>query len=199
MNKTPCIKCTPEIWEYIEPFLINWRYVKCYDFSYDWETYPILVIDYCGVFGRYSNISNISNIDGYDRELITDINIFLDKAAKLKGFTYKRKIMEINGVEIKPGMIIETVDSIRNSKSFWIVFPTKKGLAITRWGYSSWEYINEFVKYHSKDIENIYDCVNGESLTSGDVLWGKSKEIVITMDEIAEKFGYPIEQIRIMK
>lgn len=197
-EKIPCIRCNSQLWNYVKPYLKEWGYnFNNISFNDDSKDYPLLVINFNGRLGRCYTLP-LYYKDGYNRILMTDVEGFLERAATLKGFTYKKPVL-VNGIEIKPGMVIETVDSIRNSKSFWIVFPTKKGLAITRWGYSSWEFINEFVKYHSKDIENIYDCINGESLTSGDVLWGKSKEIVITMDKIAEKFGYPVDCIKIMK
>lgn len=33
----------------------------------------------------------------------------------------------------------------------------------------------------------------------GTILWKKPKEIILTIDEIAEKFGYNVEQIQIKK
>lgn len=136
-----------------------------------------------------------SNSFYYNRELITDIEEFLQKAAELKGFTYKRKdIMEINGVEIKPGMVIET-----NNSEYWIVFPTKKGLAVVKHGKDIWGSLIRFVSKHNEEITMIYDLPGMDSLTEGEVLWGKPKEVVITMDEIAKKFGYPVEYIKIKK
>ena len=102
--------------------------------------------------------------------------------------------MKINGIEIKPGMVIET-----QSKNIWIVFPTEKGLAVIKYQENSWYLLESFVKYFKKDIEVIYSLSNGDSLTGGIKLWEKSKEIELTMDQIAEKFGIPVEKLKIKK
>ena len=28
MERIPCIKCTPELWEYIKPYLEEWGYIR---------------------------------------------------------------------------------------------------------------------------------------------------------------------------
>jgi hypothetical protein len=102
--------------------------------------------------------------------------------------------MKINGIEIKPGMVIET----SNNES-WVVFPTKKGLAVINDQATQWDNFNSFINFFKNDIEKIYDLSDGNFLTGGNKLWEKPKEIVLTMQEIAEKFGVPVEQLRIKK
>lgn len=102
--------------------------------------------------------------------------------------------MEINEIEIKPGMVIET-----QSKGIWVVFPTEKGLAVIKYQENSWYLLESFVKYFKDDIKAVYGLSNGDSLTGGVKLWEKPKETVFTMEEIAKKFDIPVEELRIKK
>lgn len=104
--------------------------------------------------------------------------------------------MTINGVELKAGMVIET------EKDCWVVFPTQKGLAVINYTYttsriSSWDLIGDFIRQHKNEIKSIHDISNGGSLTDGEILWEKPQEVVLTMQEIADKFGINVEQLRI--
>lgn len=188
MEKIPCIECNTKLWEYIRPYLEKWDYKPYITFG-DFETYPLLAINIVGELGLYNNISS-SCVNSYNRELVFNVEEFLERAAALKGFTYKRKdIMKINGIEIKPGMII----TCENSADY-IAFPTKEGLAFAN------IFVGEWTTTIPEDIIAIRDLVEDEYLTSGKILWKKPKEkIVLTMDEIAEKFGYDVEQIQIKK
>lgn len=199
MDKIPCIKCTPELWEYIKPYLkkYNYRFGQIILFN----VYPLLVLNHNGDIGYCTN-RYISEVDNYNRELVTDVEEFLERAAKLKGFTYKGKdIMKINGVEIKPGMVIKTIDN-NNKKDYYVVFPLLNGeLGVISYNNVSWSDIEYFVKWYSSKIICIHDLTSTElgGLDSGKVLWEKPKEVILTMDEIAKKFGYPVEQIKIKK
>lgn len=102
--------------------------------------------------------------------------------------------MKINGIEIKPGMVIET-----QSKNTWIVFPTEKGLAVTSYQANQWDNINSFIEDFENNIETIYDLSDSNFLTGGTKLWEKPKETALTMDQIAEKFGIPVEKLKIKK
>lgn len=102
--------------------------------------------------------------------------------------------MEINGIEIKPGMVIET-----KYKESWIVFPTKEGLAVTSYQANQWDNIDSFIEDFENSIETIYDLSDSNFLTGGVKLWEKPKETALTMKEIAEKFGIPVEQLKIKK
>lgn len=202
MERIPCIKCTPELWEYIKPYLEKWGYKPYITFG-NLEAYPLLAINITGNLGLYNNLSS-SCADSYNRELVTDVEEFLERAAKLKGCTYKRKnIMAkyvINGVEIKPGMVIEIQDN--DKELSYVVFPLLNGrLGLICYNKSSWSGIEYFIKYYSHKIICIHDLTSEElgGLSRGKVLWEKPKEIILTIDEIAEKFGCPAEQIRIKK
>lgn len=186
MKKIPCIKCNPKMWKYIKPYLIDWGYsIKV---TTDWVTYPILVINESGILGICNNYL-VSFAGEYGRELVTDVEEFLKRAAELKGFTYKKEdIMEINGIEIKPGMVINTKEN-----GDYIVFPTNKGMAFVNNTYGGW------TSTVPNDIIEIHDLSEGVNIDNGAILWKKPKEIIITMDEIAEKFGYPVESIKIKK
>lgn len=186
MEKIPCIKCTLELWKYIKPYLEEWGY-KIYTPS-SWLHFPLLVINDRGRFGSCDNYQ-LSHLDYFNRELVTDVEEFLKRAAKLKGFTYKRKdIMKINGIEIKPGMVI-----ITEHNEDYIAFPTYSGIAFAN------NVIGGWTSTIPEGIKQIRDLAITNNITSGEILWEKPKEIVITMDEIAKKFGYPVEQIKITK
>lgn len=194
MEKIPCIKCTPEIWEYIKPYLKEWGYKLREPFGLD--SYPLVVINECGTLGRCNNYQLFSK-DEYNRELVTDVEEFLERAAHLKGRKYiKKNVVKINGIEIKPGMGI-FVDS-RLAKNLYIVIPTKRGLGVVAYGLSfTWETLDNFLEVYSSRIVAICDIPN--SFIEGITLWKKSQEIVITMQDIAEKFNCPVDSIRIKK
>lgn len=194
MEKIPCIKCTPEIWEYIKPHLIEWGYELRATCS--WDVYPLLVINECNTLGRYNNYQLFSK-DEYNRELITDVEEFLERAAHLKGRKYvKREVMKIHDIEIKPGMGIFVYD--RLAENLHVVIPTKRGLGVVAYGESfTWYTLDNFLERYSSSIVAICDIPN--SVIEGDILWEKPQEIVITMQDIAEKFNCPVESIRIKK
>lgn len=89
------------------------------------------------------------------------------------------------------------VDS-RLAKNLYIVIPTKRGLGVVAYGLSfTWETLDNFLEMYSSRIVAICDIPN--SSIEGITLWKKSQEIVITMQDIAEKFNCPVESIRIKK
>lgn len=195
MKRIPCIKCTPELWEYIKPYLEEWGY-SINDMDSFYKS-PLLCINRYGLFGQCTNFS-MECRKSHDRELVTDVEEFLERAAKLKGFTYKRKdIMKINGIEIKPGMVI--VIERDGKENHWIVFPINCGLAVINYEFNIWDDLSSFIRDYNKEIIAIHDLSTGESLKTGKILWEKSKEIILTMDEIAKKFGVSVEQIKIKK
>lgn len=195
MEKIPCIECNKEMWAYIKPYLEKWGY-RIY-VSNSWEICSLLTINYGGEIGGCNNYP-ISHSKCYYRKLVTDVEEFLERAAQLKGFTYKRKIMEINGVEIKPGMGIYI-----NEKTYshlYIVFPIKDGLGVIPYGEAGrWLELSEFLETYKEKIVAICGLAEVGVSIGNNILWEKPKEVVITMDQIAEKFGYPVEQIKIMK
>lgn len=186
--KIPCIKCNEEMWEYIRPYLEEWGYYSHSVFDGNWDEYPLLVLEIYSSLTTYNNTFE-TNSTIFNRELITDVEEFLERAAELKGFTYKRKdTMVINGIEIKPGMVIITKDNVP-----YIAFPTHIGMAFTNNITGGWT-LNI-----PCNITFIRDLARDGSLYSGKILWEKPKEVVLTMDQIAKKFGVPVEQIKIKK
>lgn len=191
MENIPCIECNKGLWEFIRPYLLEWGYsIKSPEKNL--YKYPILVINDYGHLGACNNYSKIV-INCFNRELIYDVEEFLKRAAELKGFTYKKKgIMEINGIEIKPGIAIYLENE--NTDNLYIVFPVEKTLGVISYSKNYWwERLDKFLDLHSNKIVRI------DSSIIGTVLWEKPEEIVISMDEIAEKFGYPVESIKIKK
>lgn len=191
MEKIPCIKCTPEIWEYIKPYLKEWGYELREPFGLDF--YPLVVINECGTLGRCNNYQLFSK-DEYNRELVTDVEEFLERAAHLKGRKYvKKNVVKINGIEIKPGMGIFIYD--RLAENLHVVIPIKGGLGVIAYGASfTWYTLDDFLERYSSSIVAICDIPN--SVIEGDILWEKPQEIVITMQDITEKFNCPVESIR---
>lgn len=187
MEKIPCIKCTPELWEYIKPRLEEWGY-KPYATFGNWEEYPLLVINVTGELGIYNNV-NESCLNGYDRELTNNVEDFLEKAARLKGFTYKRKdVMKIKGIEIEPGMVITTIVGEDTCK--WIVFPTESDFGLLCYEKCSWYDIDGFLKTFENNIECIRKKPKGVALTDNDIIW--SKKTKVSKEEIADKLNIPV-------
>lgn len=96
--------------------------------------------------------------------------------------------MKLKGIEIKPGMVIIT----KNAR--YIAFPSRKSdcpiafANITAGGWTG--------SIPEVFVEKIYDLItDGES----EILWSQEWNKEITMSEIAEKFGIPVEHLRIKK
>lgn len=105
---------------------------------------------------------------------------------------------EINGIKIKPGMGI-CVDSKYDNNKFYTVIPTKLGLAVVNYGQSCyWLHLDSFLSQYKNRIVAICDLATQSSIR-GDFLWVAPEEIVLTMDDIAKKFEYPVERIKIVK
>lgn len=90
INKIPCILCNSELWEYISPNLIKWGYKHYLGLDPKWDLFPILIINWCGNIGDLIN-DDYASINKHNRKLLTNVEEFLEKAAELKGFIYKRK------------------------------------------------------------------------------------------------------------
>ena len=197
-EKIPCIECTVQLWEYIKPYLKKWEY-SIYNVV-NFNNFPLLVINSNDYLGEVTNAHVLSK-EKYDRELVTNVEEFLERAAKLKGFTYKRKdIMQINGVEIKAGMVIKTKED--NAIYTYVVFPLLNNtLGVMAYDKTRWDTIEDFITFKYSKIIAIYDLIPAKSnfLYTGKLLWDKSKEVELTMQEIADKFGIPVEQLKIKK
>lgn len=195
--KIPCIECDSKLWEYIKPYLEKWGYTFKHITEKNWKKYPVLVINIASDLGLCGNIGSYSG--RYDRELTNNVEEFLEQAAKLKGFIYERKdVTKIHDIEIKPGIGI-CVDSKYDNNKFYTVIPTKLGLAVVNYGQSCyWLHLDSFLSQYKNRIVAICDLATQSSIR-GDFLWVAPEEIVLTMDDIAKKFGYPAERIKIVK
>lgn len=123
MKKIPCIKCTQKLWEHIKPYLERWGYII--SGISDWTAFPILVLNFDGIFGECSNVEKV-NAFAKNRELVTDVEKFLEEAAKLKGHTYKRNNMKTITIQVpddcevqivrKEGLIIRTYQDLIDNR-----------------------------------------------------------------------------------
>lgn len=111
--------------------------------------------------------------------------------------------MKINGIKIKPGMVLIVDEGAR--KISYVIFPCLDGsLGVISLQKHTWDSLSSFIKtYHSK-IVAIHDMLDSSEcgcLLDGDILWEKPKEIVITIEqairEVAKKYGVKPNQIRI--
>lgn len=100
-------------------------------------------------------------------------------------------IMKLKGIEIKPGMVIIT----ENAK--YVAFPSKRSgcpIAFANIETGGWTSV-----IPETSINEIHDLFTAGVIDSGKLLWTKAWEKVVTMDEIAEKFGIPVKCLRIKK
>lgn len=198
-TKIPCIKCTKDTWEYIRPFLIRWGYINAPSFNNKYyDLYPLLIINFGGKFGIY-NLDGETVACDYNRVLINDVDEFLELAAELKGFNKRNNIIEINGIEIKPGMVFRT--DKHTGYDLYVVIPLLHDeLGVVRYSGGYWNTLSNFIATYQDDIISIRDLSDcSETLMSlgGKVLWEKPKKIIITIEEISKKFNIPVEQIEI--
>lgn len=100
--------------------------------------------------------------------------------------------MKLKGIEIEPGMVIETI------KDVYVAFPTKitsEPIAFCAIVNGGWKAVID-----EKSIKRIRDLTTNASLHSGEILWDKKTQLKeLSMKEIAEKFGVSVEQLRIKK
>lgn len=186
--ETPRIKYDPEKWKYIKTNLEELGYrLLCLS---GWKFCPYIVLDFTGSVGKCSNLSERESSNRYE---VTNVEEFLEIAAILMGKQYKRKDMvKIHDIKIKPGMVITTTNNY-----FWVVFPTEKGLAVISYETNSWYLIDNFINHYKEKIISIRDLSKGTRLSEGNILWKKPKEVVLTMQEIADKFDIPLKNLRI--
>lgn len=113
MKKIPCIICNSKLWNYIRKYLYDWNYNI--DFvSSNWKDFPLLVINLDGYIGKCINLEINRSIEN-NREIISNVEEFLEKAAALKEKSYN----STNSIHslIKTGMMV----SLRNNEKGLIV------------------------------------------------------------------------------
>lgn len=211
-NKIPYIKVSKKEWDYIIPHLMEWGYEPATTLvGLNFEDYPLLVIDSEGKLGKYNNHS-LSCVSEYKRYQETDIEKFLAKAARLKGFVYYNKKKPNTGEfftkdDLKPGMVIE----LRKGERRIVLESNYDGLfllGISDYGkisnyedcLTSKSYIENF------DIMKVYKietpCSMDEIMNDDkclELVWERDEVIEYTMQEIADKIGVPVEKLRIKK
>lgn len=151
-----------------------------------------LVLDYLDIFGKVEIL--LYDCCKIGRYLINDETEFLKEAERL--MNKNSNIIKINGIEIKPGMVIIGTDC-HNKNQIEVAFPVKDGIGfISYTEKNSWNY-NKLCNII--DITEIRDISKNQVLTDGEILWSKPNYVEITMDEIAEKFNVNVEQLKIKK
>lgn len=204
MEKIPCIECSSIMWDSINPYLKRWGYKKI--ITIDWGEFPLLVINADGDLGSCINLAS-SAATNYNRELVTNVEEFLERAAKLKGFTYNRKDKkmekEFTKADLKSGMVVKA----KNNKMYLVVGDKM----ISDDGFMYLSHYNNDLKNSCPefDIVEVHDDVTcwgkgfskGLSYVSGEgkLLWKRKELKEYTMQEIADKLGIPVEELRIKK
>lgn len=205
MEKTPCIKINEKTWNKIIPYLKEWGYTPNVGAGCYINVYNLLILDSNNTFGIYDNIHTAAR---YDKELITNVEEFLEKAAKLKGFTYKKNMKkEFTKNDLQLGMVVEYR---KGEKRIVLEFNSQFYLSgDTEFGeLSSFndDLSNKF--YKSLDIIKVYKItkpsslshlMNNENNSDLELIWERDETKEYTMQEIANKLGIPVEQLRIKK
>lgn len=206
-NKIPCIRCNAELFTHIKPFLDKWGYKNVGVYGNVWEVCPLLIINLDGNIGRYINTC-FNFKDAYNRELVDDVEEFLYRAALLKGFIYKKTMFTKK--DLKTGMVVKT----RNNTMSLVV--DDKLISIGGFGRLT-DYNDDLTITDEPDsniqsgfdIMEVYDDVtcwgSGFSLglsyvekkERGTLVWKRKEIKEVTMQEIADKFNIPVENLRI--
>lgn len=104
--------------------------------------------------------------------------------------------------DLKPGMVIEYA----NSEKRLVVAINAELYLISRSSFMDVKSFNEDLTYSNDldiNIVKVYQPREAASLSSlldcKNCIWERQKETVLTMQEIADKFGIPVEQLKIKK
>lgn len=197
--KVPYIQYDQDKWEFIKSTLEKIGY--SFKYISDWGSCPYLLLDFGGQIGTCSNLPKnlITQINRYE---VYNIDEFLKKAKILFNdkilFNNQDNQQQMNTIdeikEITPGMVLTTKGDMN-----WVAFPTELGMGIICYDTNQWYLLDKFIQIHGDEILNIRDISKGTSLIDGEVIWEKPKEIVIKLQEIADKFNVPANLIRIEK
>ena len=104
--------------------------------------------------------------------------------------------------ELKPGMVTEYA----NGEKRLVVTINAELYLISRAMFADIKSFNEDLTCNSDpkmNIVKVYRPKEAASLSTllqcDNCIWVRPKEVVVTMDEIAAKFGIPVEQLKIKK
>ena len=102
--------------------------------------------------------------------------------------------------DLKPGMVVEYA----NSEKRLVVIINAELYLISRSSFMNVKSFNEDLTYNSDskiNIVKVYQPKEAASLSTllqcNNCIWKRQKETVLTMQEIADKFGIPVEQLKI--
>ena len=122
---------------------------------------------------------------------------------KIKLVTIQEYI-SMNKSDLKPGMVVENKQCVR----FLVAEMNSKLFLLGYHGFDNLCNYNEDLTNTVSEILSIckiYQPKDGSSfetlLTSrkGDLIWERPEEVILTMQKIADKFGIPVEQLKIKK
>jgi hypothetical protein len=109
------------------------------------------------------------------------------------------ELIQMKKSDLKPGMVVEYVDGDKR-----LVTTINNSLFLmSECAFATLESFNEDLTcdYSGMDIIKVYqpkEAANLNSLLECErCIWERQKETVLTMQEIADKFGIPVEQLKI--
>ena len=104
--------------------------------------------------------------------------------------------------DLKPGMVVEYA----NNEKRLVVTINAELYLISKVSFANIKSFNEDLTFDGDPIMNIvkvYQPKVAASLNTllqcNNCIWARPKETVLTMQEIADKFGIPVEQLKITK
>lgn len=111
-------------------------------------------------------------------------------------------LIQMRKSDLKPGMVVEYA----NNEKRLVVTINAELYLISRASFAEVRSFNEDLTCNSDpkmNIVKVYQPKEAASLSSllqcNNCIWTRPKEIVLTMQEIADKFGIPVEQLKIKK
>lgn len=112
------------------------------------------------------------------------------------------ELIQMKKSDLKPGMVIEYA----NCEKRLVVTINAELYLISRASFMNIKSYNEDLICNSDpklNIVKVYQPKEAASLSTllqcDNCIWARPKEIVLTMQEIADKFGIPVEQLKIKK
>jgi hypothetical protein len=109
--------------------------------------------------------------------------------------------MELHGIKIKPGMIIETrnYENSITSRRYWVAVPTKNAsypLVFINTHYGGW--VTGFENETNIKVVSIREPSPTTNLYNGKILW-EDGMLIVTKKEIAVKFGIEESKLKIVE
>lgn len=107
--------------------------------------------------------------------------------------------MKLHGIDIEPGMIIETKDEFNRSHGYWVAVPTRMlehSIVFVNAQYGGWTVrLGENTHYRISCIREPSSTTN---FYDGNILW-KEGMLIVTKKEIAIKFGIEESKLKIIE